>query len=163
MSENAVELMEVVKQTAFNVAGISEQMGILTNSVRELKVEQAKQARSIETINNRMQNYEDRVRCDRSMAQNIRNSIHKRVQELLGIKYEDGVITDPVGLHNDKYYRPGFISRLYVDARKDSKLGTPYYETYQRDYEEVLDFIGKWVPPTGVDGYKMYLDKRRMR
>lgn len=160
---DAMELMDVVKQTAFNVAGISEQMGILTNSVRELKLEQAKQARSIEAMDNRMQNYEDRIRCERSMAQNLRNSIHKRVQELLGIEYKDGIITDAEGLLNDKYYRPGFISRLYADARKDSKLGTPYYETYQRDYEEVLGFIGRWVPPTGVDGYKRYLDKRRMR
>ena len=157
------ELMEVVKQTAFNVAGISEQMGILTNSVRELKLEQTKQAKNIEAINNRMQNYEDSVRVTRSQAQNIRNSVHARAAQLLNIHYKDGIITDETGLYNDKYYRSGFISRLYVDARKQSRLGTPYSETLRRDYEECLKYISEWNPPTGTDGYKAYLDARRKK
>lgn len=161
MSETT-ELMQVVKQTAFNVAGISEQMGILSTEVQNLKLEVRKQAESIAAVNDRMQNYEDRIRLTRPQAQNVKSSIHTRVKNLLGIRYEDGVVADDC-LYDDKYFRPGFISRLYADARKESKLGTPYSETYQRDYEEVLDYIAGWVPPTGVLGYKAYLNARKKR
>lgn len=161
------ELMEIVKQTAFNVAGISEQMGILATSVKEMKREivEVKQDLSAfkEQTDNRMQSYEDRMRVSRTQAQNIRNSIHARTAELLEITYKNGVISSPKGLYNDKYYRSGFISRTYVDARRQSRLGTPYSETLVRDYPEVLDYINQWIPPTGVDGYKAYLDARRKK
>lgn len=158
MSETT-ELMDVVKQTAFNVAGISEQMGILTTEIKTIKLEQRRQAEGLAAVNDRMQNYEDRIRVSRSEAQNIRRSIHERVCELLGIHYLDGVVANDC-LYADKYYRGRFISRCYVDARNESRLGTPYYETYSRDYQEVLDYIARWVPPTGVEGYKAYLEMR---
>ena len=158
MSETS-ELMEIVKQTAFNIAGISEQMGILATEVKNIKLEQRKQAERIAAVNDRMQNYEDRIRVGRPEAQNIRRAIHARVCDLLDIKYENGVVASD-SLYADKYYRSRFISRCYVDARKDSRLGTPYYETYCRDYEEVLDYISRWEPPTGTEGYKAYLEAR---
>lgn len=155
-------LMQVVKQTAFNVANISEQMGILSTEVKSLKTEMRRQAEKINAMDDRMQNYEDRVRLTRPQAQNVKFSIHERVKALLNIRYENGVVAG-VSLYDDKYYRPGFISRLYADARHESRLGTPYSETYQRDYEEVLSYISRWQPPTGVDGYKSYLDARRKK
>ena len=161
------ELMTVVKQTAFNVASISEQMGILNNAVKELKLEQIKQAEQFESFRSRtedrMQSYEDKLPVTRMQAQNLRNSIHARAALLLDIHYKDGIIEDEIGLYNDKYYRGGFISRLYSDARKQSRLGTPYYATYARDVEEVLDFINEWIPPAGVEGFKRYLDARRRK
>lgn len=159
MSDNN-ELMQIVKQTAYNVAGVSEQMGILHNEVNSLKLEMRRQVEGLQAVNDRMQNYEDRIRLTRSQAQNVRNSIHKRVKDLLDIRYVNDVVATEC-LYDDKYYRPGFISRLYADARKYSKLGTPYQETYQRDYAEVLEYINLWQPPTGTDGYKAYLDARR--
>lgn len=158
MSE-ATELMDVVKQTAFNVAGISEQMGILTTEIKNIKLEQRRQAEGPAAVNDRMQNYEDRIRVSRSEAQNIRRSIHGRVCDLLNIHYINGVVASEC-IYDDKFYRGRFISRCYVDARKESRLGTPYYETYCRDYQEVLDYIARWVPPTGVEGYKAYLEIR---
>lgn len=159
MSETT-ELMQVVKQTAFNVAGISEQMGIISTEVQNLKIEVRRQAENIAAVNNRMQNYEDRIRLTRPQAQTVKSAIHSRAKELLDIRYEDGIVAEEC-LFADKYFRPGFISRLYTDARRDSKLGTPYYETYQRDYAEVLDYIAGWQPPTGVEGYKKYLLDRK--
>lgn len=156
------ELMDVVKQTAFNVAGISEQMGILNSRVLNIEKEQRRLSEQQGSINNRMQKYEDRIRLDRPQAQNLKQAIHARVKNLLGIRYENGIVATEC-LRDDKYYRPGFISRCYADARKDSRLGTPYYETYQRDYEEVLEFINNWLPPVGVEAYKVYLDARRNR
>ena len=166
MSDNN-ELMDIVKQTAFNIASVSEQMGILSSNVKDLKRDVIGIKQDIDDYKTktdlRMQSYEDSVRVSRTQAQNIRNSIHARAAELLGIVYKDGVITDKVGLYNDKYYRSGFISRCYVDARKQSRLGTPYTETLKRDYEEVLKFINEWDPPTGKEGYKAYLDARRKK
>jgi hypothetical protein len=155
--------MNVVKQTAFNVATISDQMGIITSEVKNLKLEQIRLADGLDKVNSRMQKYEDNVRVTRHQAQNLRNTIHAKAATLLEIEYKDGIITTERGLYNDKYYRSGFISRLYVDARKQSRLGTPYTETLQRDYEECLKFIADWNPPTGVEGYKRYLDARRRK
>jgi hypothetical protein len=67
----------------------------------------------------------------------------------------------------DKYYRGGFISRCYADARKYSRLGNPYYTTLARDVEETIHYIENWFPEisydglTGVEAYKRYLDARR--
>ena len=163
---NLDDLYKITRQTAFNVAGISEQMGILTTEVRDLKkdfVEMKQQTEDRFAEHEvRMASYEDRIRLTRAQARNVRQSIHQRVRDLLDIRVENGIVA-PESLYADKYYRPGFISRCYTDARRDSKLGTPYGETYQRDYHEVLNFISTWQPPTGVDGYKAYLDARRKK
>ena len=156
------ELTQIVKQTAFNVASISEQMGLISKEVRDLKIGQRELSEGLKAVNDRMQNYEDRIRVTRPQAQNIRNSIHARTAILLHIEYENGIVK-PESMFADKYYRQGFISRCYTDARKSSRLGTPYTETYQRDYDEVLHFISGWEPPTGVEGYKSYLDARRRK
>lgn len=107
MSES-MELMDVVKQTAFNVASISEQMGILSTEVKSIKIEQRRLAEGLAAANDRMQNYEDRIRLTRPQAQNIRSTIHKRAADLLGITYVNGTVS-PESLFNDKYYRPGFM------------------------------------------------------
>lgn len=164
MANEITELDQIVnamKLAAMTAREHSEQLGLILANQKKQDENIEDLRNSVTMINHRMQNYEDRIRCDRNMSRNIRNSIHARSAELLNIVYVDGIIRDPVGLHNDKYYRSGFISRCYVDARKHSKLGTPYTETYQRDYQEVLDYIAKWQPPTGVEGYKSYLDARR--
>lgn len=161
------ELMDIVRQTALNVAGVSEQMGILQNSVKGIKLELISVKEDLASYkartDTRMQNYEDCVRVTRTQAQDIRNAIHARAAELLDITYENGIVVGETALHNDKYYRSGFISKCYTDARKQSRLGTPYYETLKRDYRDVLDYINEWVPLAGIEGYKVYLDARRKR
>lgn len=153
------ELMSVVKQSAFNIQAVSDQMGIITNEVKGLKVEQLRMAERVDTIANRMQRYEDEKRVTRPQADTIKRAIHSRAIDLLGIEFTNGRVADWC-IGTDKKYRGKFISRCYVDTRAFSKLGTPYYETLRKDYEEVLEFIGTWVPLQGVTGYKEYLDKR---
>lgn len=153
------DVMAVVRQSAFNIQTVGEQMGIISTELKNLKIEQLRTGEKIEAITDRMQNYEDRLRVNRACAQTIRRAIHARASELLGIEYENGRVADRC-INTDARYRGKFISRCYYDAREHSKLGTPYYETYQRDYREVLDYIGTWVPQEGVTGYKEYLDKR---
>ena len=153
------ELMQVVKQSAFNIQSVGEQMGIITSEVKSLKVQQLRMSEQMGALADRMQGYEDRIRVSRSEAQTIKRAIHARVIELLGIEFVDGCVADWC-ISDDKKYRGGFISRCYHDAREYSRLGTPYYETYHKDYLEVLEYINTWVPMRGVTGYKEYLDKR---
>lgn len=153
------ELMQVVKQSAFNIQSVGEQMGIVATEVKSLKVQQLRMSEQMDNLSDRMQGYEDRIRVSRSQAQTLRRAIHQRVIELLGIEYVEGCVADWC-IADDKKYRGGFISRLYHDAREYSRLGTPYYETYNKDYLEVLEYINKWVPMRGITGYKEYLDKR---
>lgn len=157
------QILEAMKLTAITAREHSEQLGlILANQKKQDECIEALQ-NDVRLINNRMESYEDRLRVTNSQAQNIRNSIHAKAAQLLSIEYKNGIIANSEGLYNDKYYRSGFISRCYVDARKQSKLGTPYRETLQRDYEEVLEYINSWEPPTGTTGYKAYLDARRRK
>lgn len=161
------KLTEIAQMTVMSTNQLSQQLGLVVSTQTQLIERMDSLESTLKTntdaINNRMQNYEDRIRIDRNQAQSIRGAIHARAAKLLGIEYVDGIIKDPDALYADKYYRSGFISKIYSDARKHSRLGTPYYETYSRDYEEVVDYIEKWMPVVGVAGYKNYLDERRNR
>ena len=157
-------IMQMLQLTAMTSKEHSEQMGLIFQKQKQTdeKIDAltAEVRENTRCFNERMQCYEDRIRLTRPQATNIKQSIHQRVLDLLDIRYEDGIVADEC-IFDDKFYRPRFVSRLYADARRDSRLGTPYYETYQRDYSEVLDFIAHWEPPTGTAGYKRYLDNRR--
>lgn len=151
--------MQVVRQSAFNIQSVSDQMGIVATEVKGLKTQQLRISEQMNELSDRMQGYEDRIRVSRAEAQTIRRAIHARVVDLLGIEFQDGCVADWC-IADDKKYRGGFISRCYHDAREYSHLGTPYYETYRKDYIDVLEYINTWVPMRGVTGYKEYLDKR---
>ena len=147
------KLMEINLQTAGNVNALSQQLGIISGKVDNLGLEVA-------DVKDRMKTYEDAIRVSRPQADSIKRAIHARACSVLSIRYQDGIAT-PDSIWNDTLYRPGFISKIYSDARKFSMLGTPYYETAKKDYGAVLDYINGWLPQVGVEGYKNYLDDRR--
>ena len=161
-----VEIKEVLQITAMNQKSLSEQMGLVVATVKEIRGDIAGLKNQMNVFDERMQGYEDRVRVDRNQARRIRSAIHARVNELLGIEHRNGVVTES-SLYADKYYRGGFLSRCYVDSRNHSRLGSPYTDTYIKDYDEVMSYIASWEPEmafrgaSGVAGYKMYLDERR--
>lgn len=154
------ELLEVVRATALNVRGVSEQMGVLTQAVKDVQKKQSEQAVFNQEVLDRMDKYENTIMVDRVQAQNIRRAIHKRAADVLGIKYDKYGNVEESSIYNDETYRGKFISRIYRDARKDSELGTPYAYTYRKDYEDVIEFIASWYPFEGVEGLKEYIDKR---
>lgn len=160
------DIKEMLQITAMNQKSISEQMGIVTSAVKEIRGNVADVKNEINVLNERMQGYEDRIRIDRNQARRLRNAIHARCNDLLGIVYENGVVTQE-SLFADKHYKGGFIGRCYKDARDHSELGTPYTETYVKDYDEVMRYVSAWEPEmayagiSGVAGYKLYLDERR--
>lgn len=153
MSNETNELMQISRNVLAGISSLGEQMGVVNSRLGILEVKTS-------NIENRMTKYEDEQRVSRSQAESIRGAIHHRVCDLLEIQYRDGIVIDEC-IHADKFYKPGFISKCYSDARKFSALGTPYYETFRKDYASVLEYINGWVPQVGVPGYKLYLDERR--
>ena len=155
MSNQNEEIMKMLQIAAFNNKQVSEQMGLMVKKVSDMEGR-------LEVVEDRMQKYEDRVRVSRSQAQEIRNAIHRRVDQILHIEHKGGVVSDAsIGI--DAKYKDGFICRCYKDARDNSRLGTPYYETLTRDFDETMEYIEGWRPNVegGVEGYKKYLDIRR--
>lgn len=159
------QIMESLRITAMTAQQHSEQMGLILANQRQMTARidsiESTIVQNTQTINDRMQNYEDRLRVTRTQAQSLRGAIHDRVNKVLGITYEDDVIKSRAEVHDDVFYKKRFIQKLYTDARKYSRLGTPYYETLARDYEEVIDYISKWIPMVGIDGLKNYFDTRQ--
>lgn len=79
-------LLEIVRQTAFNVQATNEQMGIIVSEIKGIKAKQNDQDVKLENIEGRMQHYEDTVTITSSQKGKIKAAFHKRVDELLGIK-----------------------------------------------------------------------------
>lgn len=154
------DMMQMMQMATMNISNLGKQMGVISEQLTNFDVR-------LSGIENRMQKYEDSTLANRDMCRRIKNAIHARVNKLLGIAYQDGVVTAD-SMYADKYYRGGFISRCYADARRYSRLGTPYYTTLARDVDEVIHYIENWFPEigydglTGVEAYKRYLDARRV-
>ena len=145
-------LLKVTQNTAMSVSGLAEQMGLVVNRVNE-------NTQRIVALEDRMTAHERTEVVNRVEANNIHSSIQERVKHLLGIDGEKEVSEEEYHFISVNYYQ-GFITALYGDARKQSKLGKPYYATLHIDYEEVMTYIAAWSPKRGVKGQMEYLDKR---
>jgi len=148
-------LLKVTQNTAMNVSSLSEQMGLVVNRVND-------NTKRIVALEDRMNAHERTETINRSQARRIRKSVIERVNSLLGIKYEGGKVADDC-VKMDMFYRGGFISRCYTDAKNHSKMGGSYTETLKVDFNEVIEYIDSWKPEVegGTEGYMHYLDIRR--
>lgn len=146
------ELLKVTQNTVMSVSGLSEQMGLVVNRVNE-------NTQRIVALEDRMTSHERTEVVNRTEANNIHSAIQERVKHLLGIDGEEELSDEEYHFISVNYYQ-GFITALYSDARKYSKLGKPYYATLHVDYEEVMTYIAAWFPKRGVAGHKDYLNKR---
>jgi len=149
------QLLQITQNTAMSVNAQSQQMGLVLSTVEGLK-------QDVGSIKQEMDVLKRETTVTRIQANHIQSAIHSRVAELLKLKFDGGKVA--VGsIGTDAKYRGGFISRCYTDARRKSKLGTPYYATLRCDYNEVMEYIEAWEPEVsgGKEGYKRYLDIRR--
>ena len=154
---NGSEVLRSMQLAANNINGLSQQMGIVNARLIE-------QGQRIDRIEERQDKIDAEVTITRNQSSRIRSAIYGRVAQLLKLEYDGGKVADS-SVEADARYRGGFISRCYTDARHKSKLGTPYYATLRRDFDEVFDYIRSWEPEVsgGTDGYKRYLDLRRSK
>lgn len=152
---NMNQLLQITQNTAMSVNAQAKQMGLILGTVEELK-------QDVGSIKGELANLKQETTVTRFQANRIQSAIHSRVASLLKLKFDGGKVADE-SIETDHKYRGGFISRCYTDARRKSKLGTPYYMTLRCDFNEVIEYIESWEPEVsgGKDGYKHYLDIRR--
>lgn len=85
-------------------------------------------------------------------ANEIRKTAFNRVKELLG---ED--------LVTNKIYFRYFITRLYVDAKKNSVLGYKFLDTKLINFELCMEYIMNWYPSEGIEKFKQSIDNCIMK
>ena len=149
------DIMKMTQLAAMNISGLSQQMGLVNDRMDE--------------IVNRMNGHDNDIlilkhntTINRAESKRIKKAVMSRVNYVLEIKFEGGVVADE-SIPTEQLYRGQFVSRCYTDAKNHSKMGDSYTETLKVDFNEVLEYIESWVPEVdgGVEGYKLYLDKRR--
>lgn len=153
VSEGA-DLLQIVRLTAMNVNGMSQQMGLLNARMNTMGERMGK-------IEERQDKLDAEMTVTRAQAARIKKAIHSRVAYVLKLEYDGGRVGDR-WIGKDKRYRGAFLTRAWVDAKYRSKCGDPYYTTLKADFAEVMDYIDAWEPEVkgGVEGYKHYLDVR---
>lgn len=159
------EVMQMMNQAALNINALSEQMGVVAGQIKTIRAAQIDHANRITDLENWKQHHIETERVTRDQARRIRGAIHARVNHVLGIELNGGLVKKEC-MSIDKKYRGAFYGRCYSDARKYSMLGTPYSETCQKDYQAVIDYVENWEPEceyegkTGTRAYISYLDDR---
>lgn len=159
------EVMQMMNQAAMNITALSEQMGVVAGQIKTIRAAQIDHNNRITDLENRMTHHEETERVTRDQARRIKGAVHARVNHVLGIELNGGLVKkECMGI--DKKYRSAFFGRCYSDARKYSNLGSPYSETCQKDYQAVVDYIENWEPECEYEGkigtkaYIAYLDDR---
>lgn len=159
------DVMQMMNQAALNITAISEQMGVVAGQIKSIKAQQIDHNNRITDLENWKTHHIETERVNRDQARRIKGAIHARVNYVLGIELNGGLVKKEC-MSVDKKYRGAFYGRCYSDARKYSNLGTPYSETCVKDYQTVIDYIENWEPEceyegkTGTRAYIAYLDDR---
>jgi len=89
----------------------------------------------------------------RAQWQNMRREVSARVDYLISIFDED----------RRREYRSSFMRRCYLDAKRESSMGTSYRTTLSENYADVLNYIQLWMPREGVCAYAWHLDDLRKK
>lgn len=154
-SSDLDKLLQLSQNNAMSINGIARSLGVIQSGLEE----HAERIVALEAFRDKT---EQEKRVNRSEGDRLKKAVLSRVKYLLSIDTDDGMVAEEQ-IEFEQRYRPGFISRCYSDARYHSKLGTPYYETLHKDFDEVLEYISAWEPEVkgGVVGYMRYLDIRR--
>lgn len=154
-------LLEIVRQTAFNVQATNEQMGIIVSEIKGIKAKQNDQDVKLENIEGRMQHYEDTVTITSSQKGKIKAAFHKRVDELLGIKRmpdNKKMVVDECK-RDYKHYWNRMLRWAYSDAKREAGLGSPIEDTQKIFVPGIFDYANNWFPNGGVPAFKAYWDK----
>ncbi len=149
------QVLESLKLSAMTTQRVSEQMGLLVSKVNQHEDK-------LQRLEDRQNYYENNIRITRSQGKQLKKAVIGRVNDLLKIRFEGGVVA-PECIETDRKYRGGFIARCYTDAKRDGVMSECYWETPRGDYDKCMEYIGAWVPQVdgGTEKYKEYLDIRR--
>lgn len=150
--------MELMRLAAFNINGLSQQMGIMNKTVTQIKDDVSELRSEMVDAKADIKGLKDDQFVDLIKADNIRKSAQTRVAKLLGIEFDErGGVTDDSRFNYTHYYSK-FVGRLHCDARNAGLEGPRIYATPRKNYHPLIDFINEWVPLRGVEGLKSYYD-----
>lgn len=134
--------MNIVGQNAMTTTQISQQLGIVANSINDVKSD-------INTLKGDMTQLKLNEEITTTQQETINELARKRVCYILNY-------------NNDDIYRYMriFIQRLYADTRSHAGLGSKVSRTKKGDYQRVIDYIEAWIPKCGCAELKLEADKR---
>ena len=135
-------LINIVWQGAATTNQVSQQLGLVVNSVNVLQSDM----RGIKDDINQLKLNEE---VTTTQQENIIETARRRVCEILDFDNDE--------IHK---YMKTFISRLYTNARTYTGLGSKISRTKKGDYQRVMDFIEAWEPKEGCGGLKNIADER---
>ena len=91
----------------------------------------------------------------------IRKEINQRVSDVLGFKYENGLLTDDSLMVREKYL-PMFMHRIYSDLKESEILSCRLSDTAHTNFTAALEKIRSWEPEQGVKTLKGKADQNRL-
>lgn len=161
MEHNANAMMAIVKRHK----KIEEKCDAAIEAVKnnENRVEHVENSvavigKGLGTLETKVDIIKDNQYLEPYEATRINDAAKQRAYEVLSIRFENGVMADECE-HDYKLYFGKFVRLIHSDARKAGfEVGKVCY-TPRKNYEALLEFIGKWYPLRGVAGQKAYYDR----
>ena len=159
--EDGGDIMDIVRLTALNVNGISEQMGVIVKTVSNLKSDLVEVKGDVKDIGERVRVIEDDEPLKEYQQYNYAQAVRIRVSDLLGIEFDSrGGVTDESRDIYDRYYGK-FCGRLHNDAKHAGIEAHKWQFTPRKFYPQLMKFAPDWSPARGVEGLKEYFDKSK--
>ena len=140
------EIMEITKQTAFNLQAVSEQMGMITSTVKQQGLTIREHTNDIRNLRYDFEKSEEKRRqneyCEPAEQQKIYEAVHNRVTD----------ICKEYGCYD---YYGAFCKKAWFDGKKHSYvLGKAGVYTKKMYVKDVINYYGTWIPEGyGIDGY----------
>lgn len=152
------DLIDIVRLTALNVNGISEQMGVVVKTINTLRSDVAEVKSAVNDLNDRVIVLEEDEALKPYQVYNVKKAVRVRVAELLKVKFDKrgGATDDTIGVYH-RYYGK-FCGRLHNDAKCAGIEETAWRFTPRKNYQKLIEFIADWTPARGVKGLMAYYD-----
>ena len=157
MDELAPDLNKTLEALGTTLVSISKQMDLDKREHRQdIKAVRQDMSDLRDDVSNEIDGIKDSQYLEPWQAANVTEAAKTRVGDLLREWCRDN------GGDIDKVYHKyfgKFVRLLHSDAKKAGlEVGKIIY-TPKRNYEMLLEFIGKWYPKRGVEGQMRHYDK----
>lgn len=145
---------------------LKEVVGLHTSQIKKLQDHELDTKEEIASIKEWQQHHDETEFISKDQRRRMKSAVYAKVNELLGIKYIDGAMTED-SMSVAIKYRTRFIHKCWLDSAKFSVVSRPYDETLSRNYDEGMAYISNWEPElsykglTGAAAFKLYIDDER--
>ena len=158
--DNLADTLRQMSETMLLISQrLSEDTAAIDRKVTDVKDSFAAELESVrKDFATDIEEVKDSQYLDPYQAHRVQEAAKLRAFELLKIKWVDGGAA-PESQHDYKLYFGKFVRLIHNDARKVGLEGNKIVYTPKRNYGLLLEFIGKWNPPRGVEGQKAYYDE----